>query len=39
MRKGVALSAELHALKHAWREAAEATPHGRPIELRPEAQA
>ena len=29
----VARSAELAALREAWREAAEATPHGQPIEL------
>jgi nitrile hydratase accessory protein len=31
--KGVARGAELHDLAEAWRAAAEATPHGRPIVL------
>ena len=31
--KGVASSGELHDLAEAWRTAAEATPHGRPIVL------
>ena len=31
--KGVATRAELAQLAEAWREAAEATPHGRPIVL------
>jgi nitrile hydratase accessory protein len=35
MRKEIALDADLLALRDAWRSAAEATPHGRPIELRP----
>jgi len=33
-RKAVAGSADLQALQQAWREAAAATPHGEPIELR-----
>jgi nitrile hydratase accessory protein len=32
--KGVASGGELHDLAEAWRAAAEATPHGRPIVLR-----
>ena len=35
-RKGVGGTAELLALQDAWREAAEGTPHGEPIDLRPE---
>ncbi len=31
--KGVATSGELASLAHAWLEAAEATPHGKPITL------
>ena len=31
--KGVASGARLHALREAWRAAAEATPHGQPIVL------
>ena len=32
--KGLVTPAELAARKHAWSEAADATPHGQPIELR-----
>jgi nitrile hydratase accessory protein len=38
-RKQVAGGRDLLALREAWREAAEATPHGRPIELIRKAQA
>jgi nitrile hydratase accessory protein len=33
LRKGLADSVRLHALEHAWADAAERTPHGQPIEL------
>lgn len=33
LSKGLASSADLSGLREAWREAAEHTPHGRPIEL------
>jgi nitrile hydratase accessory protein len=35
-RKGAASGDELARLQHAWAEAAGRTPHGAPIELRPE---
>lgn len=34
--RGLAAAGELHTLAHAWEHAAERTPHGQPIELRPE---
>jgi nitrile hydratase accessory protein len=34
--KGVATSATLHRYRDAWDHAADRTPHGEPIELRPE---
>ena len=34
--KGLAHADTLHALEHAWEDAAERTPHGQTIELRPE---
>ena len=36
LRKQVGTVDQLHALEHAWEAAAERTPHGQPIELRPE---
>lgn len=33
--KGLVSTDELAARKHAWEDAARATPHGQPIELRP----
>ena len=36
LRKQVGTADQLHALEHAWEAAAERTPHGQPIELRPE---
>ena len=35
-RKGVATSETLHRYRDAWDHAADRTPHGKPIELRPE---
>lgn len=37
--KGLAHADTLHALEHAWEDAAERTPHGQTIELRPEDRA
>ena len=37
--KGLAQADTLHALEHAWEDAAERTPHGQTIELRPEDRA
>ena len=37
--KGLASAATLTALEHAWEDAAERTPHGQAIELRPEERA
>ena len=37
--KGLASAATLHALEHAWEDAAERTPHGQTIELQPEERA
>jgi nitrile hydratase accessory protein len=34
VRKGVASRDALHAITHAWQEAARSTPHGQPIVLR-----
>ena len=34
--KGVTTAATLHRYRHAWDHAADRTPHGKPIELRPE---
>lgn len=31
--RGIASHAQLHDLAHAWQDAAERTPHGKPIEL------
>ena len=39
LAKGLAQADTLHALEHAWEEAAERTPHGQTIELRPEERA
>ena len=39
LAKGLAQTDTLHALEHAWEEAAERTPHGQTIELRPEERA
>lgn len=36
LRKHIGTADQLHALEHAWEAAAERTPHGQPIELRPE---
>jgi nitrile hydratase accessory protein len=33
IRKGLTHSGQLHALEHAWEDAAQRTPHGQPIEL------
>lgn len=33
VEKGAVGAGDLHALKEAWREAYEATPHGKPVEL------
>jgi nitrile hydratase accessory protein len=33
--KGVSSSEELERYEHAWRQAAERTPHGQPVDLRP----
>jgi nitrile hydratase accessory protein len=33
--KGLARAETLHALEHAWEDAAERTPHGQPVELLP----
>ena len=37
--KGLASADALHALEHAWEDAAERTPHGHTIELRPQERA
>ena len=37
--KGLAHAETLHALEHAWEDAAERTPHGQTIELQPEERA
>jgi nitrile hydratase accessory protein len=37
--KGLASAAALHALEHAWEDAAERTPHGHTIELLPQERA
>ena len=37
--KGLASAATLHALEHAWEDAAERTPHGHTIELLPQERA
>lgn len=37
--KGLARADTLHALEHAWEDAAKRTPHGQTIVLRPEEQA
>jgi nitrile hydratase accessory protein len=37
--KGLASAATLHALEHAWEDAAERTPHGQTIELLPQERA
>jgi hypothetical protein len=34
--KGVASHETLHRTKHAWEHACDRTPHGQPIELRPD---
>jgi len=34
--RGIATTEQLHALEHAWADAAEQTPHGQPIALPPE---
>jgi nitrile hydratase accessory protein len=34
--KGLAHAETLHALEHAWEDAAERTPHGQPVELLPQ---
>ncbi|MFM8768123.1 MAG: nitrile hydratase accessory protein [Rubrivivax sp.] len=39
LAKGLAHADTLHALEHAWEDAAERTPHGQTIELRPEERA
>ena len=39
LAKGLAQTDTLHALEHAWEDAAERTPHGQTIELRPEERA
>ena len=39
LAKGLAQADTLHALEHAWEDAAERTPHGQTIELRPEERA
>lgn len=36
--KGLARGEQLHALEHAWADAAARTPHGQPIELTPQAR-
>jgi nitrile hydratase accessory protein len=37
--KGLASAATLHALEHAWEDAAERTPHGQTIQLLPQERA
>jgi nitrile hydratase accessory protein len=37
--KGLARADTLHALEHAWEDAAERTPHGQPMELLPHERA
>ena len=37
--KGLARAETLHALEHAWEDAAERTPHGQPMELLPHERA
>ena len=37
--KGLASAATLHALEHAWEDAAERTPHGQTIQLSPQERA
>lgn len=37
LAKGLALSPQLHALEHAWADAAAGTPHGQPVTLPAEA--
>lgn len=37
--RGIATADQLHALEHAWEQAAEHTPHGQPIVLPPEPDA
>jgi nitrile hydratase accessory protein len=37
--KGLARTETLHALEHAWEDAAERTPHGQPMELLPHERA
>jgi nitrile hydratase accessory protein len=37
--KGLARAETLHALEHAWADAAERTPHGQPMELLPHERA
>lgn len=37
--KGLASAAALHALEHAWEDAAERTPHGQTIQLLPQERA
>lgn len=37
LARGMADAATLHALEHAWEDAAARTPHGQPIELPPSA--
>lgn len=39
LAKGLAHADTLHALEHAWEDAAERTPHGQTIELQPEERA
>lgn len=39
LTKGLAHADTLHALEHAWEDAAERTPHGQTIELLPEERA
>ena len=39
LAKGLASADALHALEHAWEDAAGRTPHGQAIELRPEERA
>jgi hypothetical protein len=36
LRKQIGTAEQLHALEHAWEAAAERTPHGEAIELRPQ---
>ena len=35
IKRGIATADQLHALEHAWADAAERTPHGQPIVLEP----